>query len=121
MGIVFCKITRPHPRTQTLLFSRKAVVAMRDGCLTLQFRVSDVRKSPLVSARLWAVVRGLSDSDDEADQTELFVTFNGSSQNLSTAWPTTVVSSPLAQDCPPRPAPFCASLCFPALLVKVPR
>lgn len=92
VGVVFAKMTRPHLRTQTILFSRKAVVAMRDGCLTLQFRVGDVRKSQLVSTRLWATIRGLTDTEEnEMDQTELAVTFNGNGRNLSTMWPTTVM------------------------------
>lgn len=94
MGVVFAKLTRPHLRTQTLLFSRKAVIAVRDGYLTLMFRVGDIRKSQLVSAKLWVLISGISDPDEpEMDQTELAVTFNGSSKNLSTSWPTTVVRS----------------------------
>ncbi|KAE8738156.1 hypothetical protein FOCC_FOCC016371, partial [Frankliniella occidentalis] len=48
VGIVFAKLTRPHLRSQTLLFGRRAVVAVRDGCLTLMFRVGDIRKSELM-------------------------------------------------------------------------
>ncbi|XP_034231148.1 ATP-sensitive inward rectifier potassium channel 12-like isoform X2 [Thrips palmi] len=92
VGIVFAKMTRPHLRTQTLLFSRRAVVAVRDGCLTLMFRVGDIRKSQLVSTKLWVVISGVSDPDEpEMDQTELAVTFNGSANNLNTSWPTTVM------------------------------
>ncbi|XP_026291135.1 ATP-sensitive inward rectifier potassium channel 12-like [Frankliniella occidentalis] len=92
VGIVFAKLTRPHLRSQTLLFGRRAVVAVRDGCLTLMFRVGDIRKSELVSARLWVVVRGVGDGEDpDTDQTELAVTFNGNAKNLSMAWPATVM------------------------------
>ncbi|KAK3908880.1 ATP-sensitive inward rectifier potassium channel 12 [Frankliniella fusca] len=90
VGIVFAKLTRPHLRSQTLLFSRRAVVAVREGRLTLMFRVGDIRKSQLVSARLWAEVRRAG-VDADPDHTELAVTFNGNGKNLSTAWPATVM------------------------------
>ena len=92
MGIVFSKLTRPHLRTQTLLFSEKAVVAVRDKCLTLQFRVGDVRKSQLVNVKMWAVLRGFNDVEEQGiEQVDLPITFDGGARNLSTIWPTTVV------------------------------
>nr|CAD7397482.1 unnamed protein product [Timema cristinae] len=40
VGIVFAKMSRPKQRTQTLLFSRVAVVCQRDGQLCLMFSLS---------------------------------------------------------------------------------
>ncbi|XP_026274105.1 G protein-activated inward rectifier potassium channel 3-like [Frankliniella occidentalis] len=54
VGMVFAKLTRPKRRSQTLLFSRRAVVTMRDSRLCLQFRVADIRKTHMVDARLRA-------------------------------------------------------------------
>lgn len=44
VGIIFAKMARPKQRTQTLLFSRNAVICQRDGQLCLMFRVGDMRE-----------------------------------------------------------------------------
>jgi len=49
-GIVFAKMTRAKQRAQTLLFSKHAVICQRDGCLSLMFRVGDMRKSHIIGA-----------------------------------------------------------------------
>jgi potassium inwardly-rectifying channel subfamily J len=54
VGIVFAKLSRPKKRTQTLLFSRNAVICQRDGYLCLMFRVGDMRKSHIVEAHVRA-------------------------------------------------------------------
>jgi hypothetical protein len=54
VGIVFAKLSRPKKRTQTLLFSRNAVICQRDGRLCLMFRVGDMRKSHIVEAHVRA-------------------------------------------------------------------
>jgi potassium inwardly-rectifying channel subfamily J, other len=56
-GIVFSKLSRPKSRAQTLLFSRYAVISLRDGAYCLQFRVGDVRgRSHIVGTALRAVL-----------------------------------------------------------------
>ncbi|PSN50742.1 hypothetical protein C0J52_01202 [Blattella germanica] len=54
VGIVFAKMSRPKQRAQTLLFSRSAVVCLRDGDLCLMFRVGDMRKSHIIGATVRA-------------------------------------------------------------------
>lgn len=55
VGIIFAKMARPKQRTQTLLFSRNAVICQRDGQLCLMFRVGDMReKSHLISSSVRA-------------------------------------------------------------------
>ncbi|KAL1130753.1 hypothetical protein AAG570_011994 [Ranatra chinensis] len=55
VGIVFAKMARPKQRTQTLMFSKHAVVSLRDGQLCLMFRVGDMReKSHLISSSVRA-------------------------------------------------------------------
>jgi potassium inwardly-rectifying channel subfamily J len=54
VGIVFAKLARPKQRAQTLLFSRNAVVCLRDGQLCLMFRVGDMRKSHIIDAKVRA-------------------------------------------------------------------
>lgn len=54
VGIVFAKLSRPKKRTQTLLFSRNAVICQRNGQLCLMFRVGDMRKSHIIEAHVRA-------------------------------------------------------------------
>ncbi|RZF35426.1 hypothetical protein LSTR_LSTR006970 [Laodelphax striatellus] len=55
VGIIFAKMARPKQRTQTLLFSRNAVICQRDGQMCLMFRVGDMReKSHLISSSVRA-------------------------------------------------------------------
>ena len=56
IGTIFAKLARPKKRSETLLFSRNAVVCNRDGKLTLLFRVANLRPSHLVEAHVRATV-----------------------------------------------------------------
>ncbi|KAJ1350323.1 Inward rectifier potassium channel, variant 2 [Parelaphostrongylus tenuis] len=51
-GIIFSKLARPIKRAATLIFSKNAVICMRDGKLCLLFRVGDMRKSSLAEAHI---------------------------------------------------------------------
>lgn len=51
-GIIFAKMTRPTKRMQTLLFSKNAVISLRDGFLCLMFRVGDIRKDRIIDAQI---------------------------------------------------------------------
>ncbi|KAK3781078.1 hypothetical protein RRG08_010088 [Elysia crispata] len=50
LGFIFVKIARPKYRSNTILFSRKAVINQENGQLVLQIRVGDLRKSHLVDS-----------------------------------------------------------------------
>lgn len=52
LGLIFAKLSRPRNRAETILFSRNAVVAVRDGKMCLMFRVGDVRKSQILEAHV---------------------------------------------------------------------
>lgn len=53
VGIVFTKMARPKQRSQTLMFSRNAVICQRDGQLCFMFRIGDMReKSHLIGATI---------------------------------------------------------------------
>lgn len=52
LGLIFAKLSRPRYRAETILFSRTAVVALRDGKMCLMFRVGDVRKSQILEAHI---------------------------------------------------------------------
>ena len=51
-GVIFAKLARPIKRAATIIFSKNAVICMRDGKLCLQFRVGDMRKSLLAEAHV---------------------------------------------------------------------
>ncbi|CAI9608116.1 unnamed protein product [Staurois parvus] len=50
LGCIFMKTAQSHRRAETLIFSRHAVIAVRNGRLCLMFRVGDLRKSMIISA-----------------------------------------------------------------------
>lgn len=104
MGIVFAKMTRPKNRTQTLLFSRYAVICQRDGELTLMFRVGDMRKSHIIGANIRAqLIKTKTTKEGEVMSqytTELDIGTDGCSNNMFFIWPLIVChkineSSPL--------------------------
>merc|ERR1711971_1532803 len=55
-GIIFAKFTVPRKRGQTLVFSKNAVIPMRNGSLYLISRVCDLRKSALLEAHVRMVI-----------------------------------------------------------------
>ncbi|XP_069358667.1 G protein-activated inward rectifier potassium channel 3-like isoform X5 [Maniola hyperantus] len=95
VGIVFAKMTRPKHRTQTLLFSKYAVVCQRDGELSLMFRVGDLRKSHIIGASVRAqLIRSRTTKEGELlshYQTELELNADGCDSNLFFIWPITMV------------------------------
>ncbi|KAK2576339.1 hypothetical protein KPH14_005698 [Odynerus spinipes] len=95
VGIVFAKMSRPKQRTQTLLFSKNAVICQRDGELCLMFRVGDMRKSHIIGAAVRAqVIRSRTTKEGEIlsqNQHELAVGTDGQNGNLFFIWPTTIV------------------------------
>lgn len=54
IGAIMAKMARPKKRAETLLFSHNAVIAMRDGKLSLMWRVGNLRKSHIVEAHVRA-------------------------------------------------------------------
>ncbi|XP_035740701.1 uncharacterized protein LOC118449795 isoform X1 [Vespa mandarinia] len=95
VGIVFAKMSRPKQRTQTLLFSKNAVICQRDGELCLMFRVGDMRKSHIIGAAVRAqMIRSRTTKEGEIlsqNQHELAVGTDGQNGNLFFIWPTTIV------------------------------
>ncbi|CAH0400398.1 unnamed protein product [Chilo suppressalis] len=51
IGILFAKLTRPKARTQTILFSKHAIISLRDEKLCMVFRVGDIRKSRILNIK----------------------------------------------------------------------
>jgi potassium inwardly-rectifying channel subfamily J, other len=101
---VFAKMTRPKNRTQTLLFSRHAVICQRDGELTFMFRVGDMRKSHIIGAQIRAqLIKTKTTKEGEVLSqytTELDIQTDGCTSDLFFIWPMIVChkineSSPL--------------------------
>jgi potassium inwardly-rectifying channel subfamily J len=95
VGIVFAKLARPKQRAQTLLFSRNAVVCLRDGELCLMFRVGDMRKSHIISAKVRAqLIHTRITKEGEVlhqQQTEMQIGTDSSNSNLFFIWPLTLI------------------------------
>ncbi|RWS14672.1 ATP-sensitive inward rectifier potassium channel 12-like protein [Dinothrombium tinctorium] len=96
VGFVFAKLSRPQKRSQTLLFSRNAVICLRDGKLCLMFRVGDVRsRSLIIGASISALVIGRKVTQEGEVipyyHTELQVKLDNSDSNVFLIWPATVV------------------------------
>ncbi|XP_055691288.1 G protein-activated inward rectifier potassium channel 3-like isoform X5 [Lutzomyia longipalpis] len=95
VGIVFAKMTRPKHRSQTLLFSKNAVICQRDGDLCLMFRVGDMRKSHIIGANIRAqLIKCRTTKEGEffqQFQTELAVGTDGCASDLFFIWPMIVV------------------------------
>jgi len=56
LGLLFAKIARPKSRGKTLMFSKKAVITVRDNNLCLMFRYVDLRHQKLLDTNLRAVI-----------------------------------------------------------------
>lgn len=103
-GIVFAKLARPKARTQNIMFSKKAVICLRDGFLSLMFRVGDVRKSLIIgsSLRAWLLQHRITPEGEILPhyQHKLKLNIDSGGTDIFLVWPLTVLhridtSSPL--------------------------
>lgn len=53
-GIVFAKLARPKNRQHTVIFSKNAIITMRNGDYYLLFRVGNIRKSHIIESHVTA-------------------------------------------------------------------
>jgi len=51
-GIVFAKFTKPTNRAETILFSKNAVISMRNGAFYLLCRIGDLRQTHLLESHV---------------------------------------------------------------------
>lgn len=95
VGVVFAKLSRPKKRTQTLLFSRNAVVSLRDGKLCLMFRVGDMRRSHIIESHVQAqLIKKKMTAEGEILPHYLAnvkVAFDNCDDNIFFIWPCTLV------------------------------
>uniref|UniRef100_A0A8D8ZM65 Inward rectifier potassium channel 2 n=1 Tax=Cacopsylla melanoneura TaxID=428564 RepID=A0A8D8ZM65_9HEMI len=95
-GLVFAKMARPKQRTETLLFSRRAVISMRDGYLCLMFRVGDLReKSHIINGDVKAYLlkqkRSLEGEMLNPFLSELTLHIDSYDSEIFLLWPNIVV------------------------------
>ncbi|XP_047504654.1 G protein-activated inward rectifier potassium channel 3 isoform X1 [Pieris napi] len=95
VGLIFAKLARAKKRNTTLLFSRNAVICLRDGEFYLLFRVGDIRKSHILEAHVRAqIIRKKITREGELlpfYQQELKVGADGEEDRLMFIWPMTIV------------------------------
>ncbi|OCT61414.1 ATP-sensitive inward rectifier potassium channel 12 [Xenopus laevis] len=95
IGAIMAKMARPKKRAQTLLFSHNAVIAMRDGKLSLMWRVGNLRKSHIVEAHVRAqLIKNRITEEGEyipLDQIDLNVGFDKGLDRIFLVSPITIV------------------------------
>ena len=94
-GLIFAKLARPKQRSRTISFSTRAVICEIDGQLYWQCRVTDLRKSHMVSIDVKAIVL-VQKSFEESDgipfhQRDLKVVTDLESEFFFFAWPMKIV------------------------------
>ncbi|XP_013193688.1 ATP-sensitive inward rectifier potassium channel 12 [Amyelois transitella] len=93
VGILFAKLTRPKARTQTILFSKNAIVSLRNEKLCMIFRVGDMRKSRILNIKASMFILRLNkdcENIDDTEQVEMKVELDGCESSFF-LWPIAVV------------------------------
>ncbi|KAM9346547.1 ATP-sensitive inward rectifier potassium channel 12 [Symphorus nematophorus] len=95
IGTIMAKMARPKKRNQTLVFSKNAVIAMRDGKLCLMWRVGNLRKSHIVEAHVRAqLIRSYVTAEGEfipLEQMDLNVGYDEGTDRLFLVSPLVIV------------------------------
>ncbi|ODM90832.1 ATP-sensitive inward rectifier potassium channel 12 [Orchesella cincta] len=96
VGLVLIKTMRAKKRRETIMFSKNAVIGMRDGALCFMFRVADMRKAHLVEAHVRAqLIRKRKTKEGEIipeAKEEIEVGGEGEKDNrVLIFWPTTIL------------------------------
>ena len=95
-GIIFAKFTVPRARGETIIFSKNAVITMRNGALMILCRISDLRRASLLEAHVrMIVVRKEKTEEGEVipyQQTDLECgsEIDGSNDRVLIWWPVTI-------------------------------
>uniref|UniRef100_A0A8D0A5V0 Potassium inwardly rectifying channel subfamily J member 4 n=1 Tax=Sander lucioperca TaxID=283035 RepID=A0A8D0A5V0_SANLU len=95
IGTIMAKMARPKKRNQTLLFSKNAVIALRDGKLCLMWRVGNLRKSHIVEAHVRAqLIRSYVTAEGEfipLEQMDLNVGYDEGTDRLFLVSPLVII------------------------------
>jgi potassium inwardly-rectifying channel subfamily J len=102
VGLTYTKLMRPSSSAKTVIFSRRAVVCLRDGVHCLLFRVGNMQRSHIVNVSIKAllVYWERSPAGSSLNQRQLNLETDTGETFWLLAWPLTVVhritaSSPL--------------------------
>ncbi len=94
VGVVFAKLSRPKKRSETLMFSKNAVISLRDGRLCLICRVGDMRKSHIVEAhvRMYLIKKKVTQEGEimPLHMYDLNVGWDKGLDRLFLVWPLTI-------------------------------
>ncbi|XP_054464196.1 inward rectifier potassium channel 4-like [Anoplopoma fimbria] len=95
IGTIMAKMARPKKRNQTLVFSKNAVIALRDGKLCLMWRVGNLRKSHIVEAHVRAqLIRSYVTAEGEfipLEQMDLNVGYDEGTDRLFLVSPLVII------------------------------
>lgn len=93
-GIIFIKLTLPKKRAKTVIFSKNAVIFLRDGCYQLMFRVGDIRKNQIIEIKVKAfLMRTMTTIEGEVLKLHMIpleVKVDDCSKTIPLMWPVTV-------------------------------
>uniref|UniRef100_A0A3Q2NZ24 ATP-sensitive inward rectifier potassium channel 14 n=1 Tax=Fundulus heteroclitus TaxID=8078 RepID=A0A3Q2NZ24_FUNHE len=95
IGTIMAKMARPKKRNQTLMFSKNAVIALRDGKLCLMWRVGNLRRSHIVEAHVRAqLIRSYVTAEGEfipLEQMDLNVGYDEGTDRLFLVSPLVII------------------------------
>ncbi|CAG01639.1 unnamed protein product, partial [Tetraodon nigroviridis] len=95
IGTIMAKMARPKKRNNTLMFSKNAVIALRDGKLCLMWRVGNLRRSHIVEAHVRAqLIRSYVTAEGEfipLEQMDLNVGYDEGTDRLFLVSPLVIV------------------------------
>ncbi|XP_055008722.1 uncharacterized protein LOC110162437 [Boleophthalmus pectinirostris] len=95
IGTIMAKMARPKKRNQTLMFSKNAVISLRDGKMCLMWRVGNLRKSHIVEAHVRAqLIRSYVTEEGEfipLEQMDLNVGYDEGTDRLFLVSPLVIV------------------------------
>lgn len=96
VGLVFVKMSRAKKRSETIMFSKNAVISLRDGVLCFMFRVGDMRITPILEAHVRCqIVKKRVTAEGEViayHQEELSVCGDGEKEDkILMFWPTIII------------------------------
>ncbi|KAM8825288.1 ATP-sensitive inward rectifier potassium channel 12 [Synchiropus picturatus] len=95
IGTIMAKMARPKKRNQTLVFSKNAVITLRDGKLCLMWRVGNLRRSHIVEAHVRAqLIRSYVTAEGEfipLEQMDLNVGYDEGTDRLFLVSPLVII------------------------------
>lgn len=102
-GIIFAKMTLPKKRTQTLMFSKNAVISLRDGFYCLMFRVGDIRENQIIDTTIRVVLTQTARTQEgellRLHQTVLEASIDDCEEDVHLLWPM-IVTHKIDQNSP---------------------